>query len=119
MILADDISMILTLFMTLSILLYCILYFHFSDTVRKGIIDIELFNGTEEMAMVGSFSALSATSVWLILATFLNLPVSGTHSIVGAVIGYALVAFHGKGITWSTFGKIGNLFIVYCLQNKK
>ena len=60
--------------------------------------------------MAGAFSALTGTSVWLMVATFFNLPVSGTHSIVGATIGYALVAFKGpKGVSWATFGKIGEL----------
>ena len=76
--------------------------------MRKGIIDINAFNGSEKMAMAGAFSALTGTSVWLMVATFFNLPVSGTHSIVGATIGYALVAFKGpKGVSWATFGKIG------------
>jgi len=82
------------------------------DTVRKGIIDINQFNGTEVLAMAGSFSALTATSIWLIIATFFNLPVSGTHSIVGATIGYAMVAIGAKDIEWVTFGKIGDYHIL-------
>ena len=90
------------------------------DTVRKGIIDINSFNGSEELAMAGSFSALTGTSVWLLIATFFNLPVSGTHSIVGATIGYGLVAIGPDGITWEAFGKIGNaykFFSIFILQN--
>ena len=84
--------------------------FHFLiDTVRKGIIDINSFNGTEELAMVGSLSALSGTGIWLIVATFFNLPVSGTHSVVGATMGYALVAHGLKGVKWKTFGLIGEI----------
>lgn len=59
--------------------------------------------------MVGSFSALTATSIWLLIATFFSLPVSGTHSIIGATIGYALVAIGYKEINWLTFGKIGKI----------
>ena len=77
------------------------------DTIRKGIIDINSFNGTEEYAMVGAFSALTGTSVWLMVATFFSLPVSGTHSIVGGTIGYALVAIGAKNINWTKFGTIG------------
>lgn len=61
--------------------------------------------------MAGSFSALTGTSVWLLVTTFFNLPVSGTHSIVGATIGYGLVAIGPDGITWEAFGKIGNAHI--------
>ena len=71
---------------------------------------MNMFNGTEVLALAGSFSALVGTSVWLIVATFFNLPVSGTHSIVGATIGYALVAHGTKGITWPTLGKIGKSY---------
>ena len=83
--------------------------FDFTDTVRKGIIDINSFNGTEQLAMIGSLSALSGTGIWLIVATFFNLPVSGTHSVVGATMGYALVAHGIKGIQWKTFGMIGEV----------
>lgn len=83
-----------------------------SDTVRKGIIDINSFVGNEELAMAGAFSALTGTSIWLIVATFFNLPVSGTHSIVGATIGYALVAIGSKNINWGTFSKIAASWVI-------
>ena len=84
--------------------------FDFTDTVRKGIIVFFFsFTGTEELTMIGSLSALSGTGIWLIVATFFYLPVSGTHSVVGATMGYALVAHGIKGIQWKTFGMIGEI----------
>lgn len=59
--------------------------------------------------MIGSLSALSGTGLWLIVATFFNLPVSGTHSVVGATMGYALVAHGLSGVKWKTFGLIGEI----------
>ena len=89
----------------------------FIDTVRKGIIDINSFNGTEELAMIGSLSALSGTGLWLIAATFVSLPVSGTHSVVGATMGYAFVAHGLSGVKWKTFGLIGEIYVYN--ENKK
>ena len=57
--------------------------------------------------MAGSLSALTGTGSWLIVATYFKLPVSGTHSIVGATMGYALVAHGLAGVKWKTFGLIG------------
>lgn len=83
-----------------------------SDTIRKGIIDVELYNGTESTLMVGNVAALTGSCVWLFVATFLKLPVSTTHSIVGATVGFALVAHGHKGINWMKMGFIvGSWFI--------
>lgn len=92
-------------------IIYCHVVSLFIDTVRKGITDITSFNGTEELAMIGSLSALSGTGLWLIVATFVNLPVSGTHSVVGATMGYALVAHGISGVKWKTFGLIGEILV--------
>lgn len=83
-----------------------------SDTMRKGILDVNLYNDAEVELMLGCISALSASATWLMLATFFKLPISGTHSIVGATVGYSLVARGTEGVHWATLGKIvGSWFI--------
>ena len=74
---------------------------HVTDTVAKGIIDPNVFVDTPEILMVANMCALLAAAVWLILATQLQMPVSTTHSIIGALIGCGLVAQKGDAIKWS------------------
>lgn len=83
-----------------------------SGTIRKGILDPSVFEGHETELMLGYVSALLGCCVWLILATILNYPVSGTHSIVGATVGMGLVSRGIKDIKWGAILKIG-IFFVY------
>jgi len=77
-----------------------------SGTIRKGIL------GHELELMLGYVSALSGCCIWLIIATVLNLPVSGTHSIVGATIGMAIVSKGFMVIQWMEVLRIGELLLV-------
>ncbi|XP_061713299.1 sodium-dependent phosphate transporter 1 [Cydia pomonella] len=78
-----------------------------SDTMRKGILDVSLYEGGgERLLAAGCLSALFAGALWLLLATALRLPVSGTHSIVGATVGFTLTAKGPVGVRWSTLGAI-------------
>ncbi|XP_030850550.1 sodium-dependent phosphate transporter 2-like [Strongylocentrotus purpuratus] len=83
-----------------------------SDTIRKGIFDVGLYDGQEEVLMLGQVCALGGACIWLLLATWLKMPVSGTHSIVGAMLGFHLVVFQLEGIAWKQFGFIvGSWFL--------
>uniref|UniRef100_UPI00398EF14B sodium-dependent phosphate transporter 1-like n=1 Tax=Pristiophorus japonicus TaxID=55135 RepID=UPI00398EF14B len=77
-----------------------------SETIRKGIIDVKMFNTTQEVLMAGSVSAMFGSAVWQLLASFLKLPISGTHCIVGATIGFSLVAKGAHGVQWMKLLKI-------------
>src|SRR5690554_3378468 len=85
-----------------------------TETMRSGIIDPLLFNdaaivGTTEGAtlfMLGMLAALISAAVWLHLAAMLGWPVSTTHSIVGAITGFGLVAVGPAYIQWGTLAKI-------------
>nr|CDS25447.1 sodium dependent phosphate transporter 2 [Hymenolepis microstoma] len=88
---------------------------HVSATVRGGIIDPVRFNGTENGAirlMQGQVSSLIGACSWMLLATFLRIPVSATHSIVGATAGFGLVLFGSEGVQWKGILKIiGSWFV--------
>lgn len=69
-----------------------------SDTMRKGILDVNEYVGNEEQLMYGMLSALAGCAIWLLIATYFKLPVSTTHSIVGATVGFGLVANGTNGV---------------------
>ncbi|XP_034068304.1 sodium-dependent phosphate transporter 1-A [Gymnodraco acuticeps] len=71
-----------------------------SETIRKGIIDVNMYNGSEHVLMAGSISAMFGSAVWQLTASFLKLPISGTHCIVGATIGFSMVAKGHQGVKW-------------------
>ncbi|XP_050800969.1 sodium-dependent phosphate transporter 2 isoform X2 [Gopherus flavomarginatus] len=76
------------------------------ETIRKGIIDVNLYNSTVDLLMAGEVSAMVGSAVWQLIASFLKLPVSGTHCIVGATIGFSLVAIGTQGVQWMQLVKI-------------
>ncbi|XP_035218405.1 sodium-dependent phosphate transporter 1-B-like isoform X2 [Stegodyphus dumicola] len=77
-----------------------------SDTVRKGIFDVEMYSGFEKELLLGYLAALIGSAIWNLVATFFRWPISGTHSIIGAVVGFSLVARGFMGIKWMMLGKI-------------
>lgn len=77
-----------------------------SETIRKGLIDVDMYNTTQHLLMAGSVSAMFGSAVWQLVASFLKLPISGTHCIVGATIGFSLVAKGQEGVKWSELIKI-------------
>lgn len=74
--------------------------------MRKGILDINVYVDCEKELMLGFLSALASSALWLLVATFLKLPISGTHSIVGSTIGFSLVSHGTRGVQWGTLGKL-------------
>jgi inorganic phosphate transporter, PiT family len=73
---------------------------HVTNTIRKGIVSSEVLSDPN-LALIGALSALLAAALWVSFATWKSLPVSTTHSIVGAMIGFGLMAGGPGVIKWA------------------
>ncbi len=73
---------------------------HVTNTIRKGIIDPMAYAGDPKLLLYGMFSALLATGIWIHLSTTYGMPISTTHSIVGAVIGFGIISRGLYSISW-------------------
>ncbi len=77
-----------------------------TSTIRKGIIDAGSLSETPELLVFGMMASLLAAGIWLIVATYFGWPVSTTHSIVGAIVGFAAVGIGMEVVHWGGVGFI-------------
>ena len=75
-------------------------------TIRKGIIDPDVMSAEPQLMIYGMLSALLAAGTWLMIASVNGWPVSTTHSIVGAIVGFAAVGISVDAVHW---GKVGTI----------
>ena len=75
-----------------------------TSTIRKGIVDVDLLAGSPELLIYGMLAALLSAGTWLFIASRNGWPVSTTHSIVGAIVGFAAVGIGVDAVQW---GKVG------------
>ncbi|MEE4110449.1 MAG: inorganic phosphate transporter, partial [Halieaceae bacterium] len=83
-----------------------------TETIRKGIIDPELLADTPQLLVYGMMSALFAAGTWLLIASVRGWPVSTTHSIVGAIVGFAAVGISVDAVNWGQVVTIASSWIV-------
>ena len=81
-------------------------------TIRKGIIDADVVSGTPELLVYGMLASLLAAGIWLLVASRFGWPVSTTHSIVGAIVGFAAVGIGMDVVHWSKVGAIAMSWVV-------
>lgn len=74
-----------------------------TDTIRKNVAETDEFVDDPEVLMYGMLCVIAATGIWLILASYLELPVSTTHSVIGGIIGMALAAHGSDAVVWYDF----------------
>ena len=82
-----------------------------TSTIRKGIVDPSIYQEEPDIFIIGMLSALLSAGFWLILASRKGWPVSTTHSIVGAIIGFVIISRGFANVSWGTVGGIASSWI--------
>ena len=83
-----------------------------TDTIRKGIINPDYLSDHPDLLVYGMLSALLAAGTWLFVASLMGWPVSTTHSIVGALVGFAAVGIDMDAVAWPKVGQIVASWVV-------
>ncbi|GGP66197.1 phosphate transporter [Shewanella algicola] len=83
-----------------------------TSTIRKGIIDASYFIEVPELLVYGMIASLLAAGIWLVVASALGWPVSTTHSIIGAIVGFAAVGVNIDSVSWGAVGGIVGSWVV-------
>ncbi len=97
------------------ILEFCGAYFvggNVSETMERGLVNPEIFITQPLILVLGMCGALLGTSFWLQLASYLRWPVSTTHAIVGAIIGFGIMAGGFEAILWKEVSSIAISWVV-------
>jgi PiT family inorganic phosphate transporter len=89
-----------------------------TSTIRKGIIDPQLLSGTPELLVYGMISALLAAGIWLLVASTFGWPVSTTHTIVGAIVGFAAVGISVDAVSWGKVPRARWRYRLYGLSER-
>ena len=84
-----------------------------TKTIRKGMLDAGLLTNSPELVVYGMLAALLAAGIWLLIASRAGWPVSTTHSIVGAIVGFAAVGIGMDAVKW---GKIGSIVMSWVIS---
>ena len=79
---------------------------HVTKTIRKGIIDPTPIINNPEILVFGMLASLLAAAVWLMIASYKGWPVSTTHSIVGAIVGFTIVGIGPEAVKWDKIMKV-------------
>ena len=83
-----------------------------TSTIRKGIVDVDLLAGTPELLIYGMLASLLSAGSWLLIASRKGWPVSTTHSIVGAIVGFAAIGIGVDAVQWGEVGRIVMSWVV-------
>ncbi len=82
-----------------------------TSTIRKGIVDQSMIADSPELLIFGMLASLLAAGTWLLIASRMGWPVSTTHSIVGAIIGFAIIGIGFESVKWDQVSSIAMSWI--------
>jgi PiT family inorganic phosphate transporter len=85
---------------------------HVTKTIRGGILEPAAVVQNPQLLVYGMLAALTGAATWLIVASRMGWPVSTTHSIVGAVTGFGVVAYGATGVEWGKLVPIAASWVV-------
>ena len=85
---------------------------HVTKTIRKDIIDPSAIADNPELLVFGMLAALLAAAPWLTFASFKGWPVSTTHSIVGALVGFGIAGIGMNAVNWAKIGQIAASWVI-------
>ncbi|MFT6085566.1 MAG: PiT family inorganic phosphate transporter [Glaciecola sp.] len=83
-----------------------------TSTIRKGIIDVSYFTDIPEYLVLGMIASLLSAGIWLAVASYFGWPVSTTHSIIGAIIGFTAIGVSPDAVEWGKVGGIVGSWVV-------
>ncbi len=83
-----------------------------TETIRGGIIDTGALGDRPHLLIYGMLSSLLAAGIWLLLASIMGWPVSTTHSLVGAMVGFGTVGIGAEAVQWGQLTSIAASWIV-------
>eukprot|EP00252_Welwitschia_mirabilis_P007961 TRINITY_DN19667_c0_g1_i1.p1 TRINITY_DN19667_c0_g1~~TRINITY_DN19667_c0_g1_i1.p1 ORF type:complete len:597 (+),score=93.04 TRINITY_DN19667_c0_g1_i1:607-2397(+) len=85
---------------------------HVSGTMQKGILVSNVFNGKDSLLFAGMLSSLAASGTWLQVASYYGWPVSTTHCIIGAMVGFGLMYGGVGAVYWRSLAKVVSSWII-------
>ncbi|KAF3659539.1 Inorganic phosphate transporter 2-1, chloroplastic [Capsicum annuum] len=85
---------------------------HVTNTMQKGILVANVFQGKDTLLFAGLLSSLAAAGTWLQVASYYGWPVSTTHCIVGSMVGFGLVYGGAGAVFWSSLARVTSSWVI-------
>lgn len=83
-----------------------------TETIKSGLFDARAFDGKADLLVLGMLGSLLASGIWLLLASYKGWPVSTTHTLIGALVGFASVGISMQAVDWGVIGNIVASWII-------